>query len=268
MSGPKFLSQLNLPIDATNLDPEAFDQVIRAYGVPMIHYQSMRSPVGMIDRGDIRKPEQDYSGSSNGFIYRKAGVATGMFTSNNKEQRIVDLGELDGSTAFVTLPRYYDGTDKPVKVCRYDRFYISDEAVTVPNWQLFTANAIGMDRMTYPVIDVDIIIDHRGNEYFEQDHFVVDQGQVRWTGAYRPDPNSTCSIRYSYRPYWYVSRIQHEVRLAFRDNVVTGERKTMQMPRAYVFQREYLFENEPRDSSNPEDPRQVKQSPSGSFGPR
>lgn len=259
---------IRIPDEVVDFDQEAFSTLIRRVGVPLVHFKAFRSPVGMENFADLRKPNEDHSGASNGFLYKRAGIATCLFTSVSNNNRIMDLGEMDGSNVSVTLPSTYDDSDAGVRTARYDRFYLTDPNITVVNWQLFTTSEVGVERLTYPISEVEYIVDSYGTEYTPND-YVLENGQIKWVGN-RPPPNKVCSIRYMYRPYWYVSRVIHEVRVTNKENIYTGTRETIRMPQMVQLQREYVFESEQRDidSTTPDSPRQAKAPPDGSFGPR
>lgn len=260
--------QIKLPEEVVDFDQEAFDNIVRRVGVPLVHYKALRSPVGMSDRNDLRKPNEDHTGTnSHGFIYKKAGLVTVMFTNVSNSNRIMEAGEMDGSTVQVTLPRFYD--DKPdnsVRAVRYDRLYLTDERITVSDWQMFTSHESGFDRLTFPVVEVEYLIDSYGREYEQSVDFVIWEGQIKWTGN-RPPANTVCSVRYQYRPYWYVSRLVHEVRVTNREDMM-GNRETVRMPIMVMLQREFVFENQTNDPSAPESSRQNMAPAQGSFGPR
>jgi hypothetical protein len=262
------VQQIKIPEEVVDFDQDAFDNLVKRVGVPLIHYKAIRSPVGMVSRDDIRKPNGDStSTNSNGFIYKRAGVITGLFTNVNNSNRMADLAEMDGSTVEVTLPRFYDDSpETSVRAVRYDRMYLHDPRITVTDWQIFTAHETGYDRLTYPVVDVELLVDSFGEEYDSKNDFVIWNGQIKWTGK-RPPANTVCSVRYQYRPYWYVSRLIHEVRVTNKENVL-GERETIRMPIRVTLQREYVFENDTNNPEAPQDSRQVKQPQIGSFGPR
>jgi hypothetical protein len=260
--------QMRFPDEVVDYDQDAFDNLVRNVGVPLTHYKAIRSPVGMVDRADLRKPNPDNTNTnSGGFIYKKAGDVTVLFTNVNNSNRIMELGEMDGSTVQVTLPRFYDSNpDEAVKVVRYDRLYLTDPKITVTDWQLFTTHETGHDRLTYPVESVEYIVDSYGQEYSHNSDFSLLNGQIVW-GPNRPPPNTVCSIRYQYRPYWYVSRLVHEVRVTNREDMM-GNRETIRMPIMVMLQREFLFESDPNNPANPDNSRQTKAPTEGSFGPR
>lgn len=265
-----------LPHAAISFDVDAFDHALRSHGVTFVHFRAMRCPVGMIDEHDIRRPHEDHSGCSNGFLYTKAGEITCLFTGNSNSPMQSDMGIADGSTVSVTLPRYYDASTVPVYIAPFDRLYLAEENIVVVNWQLFKHSLTTPDKLNFPVVTVQDLVDSKNQRYQPPDDFEVREGRIGWLSNNRPglDPETgnglVCSIRYTYRPYWYVKSLVHEVRVSQAPNQITGTREVKRMPQAVVLQREYVFEKEDRDEKavDPLSPRQVKAPPGPSYGPR
>lgn len=252
-------------------DVGAFDDALRDHGVQFVHYRAMKCPVGMRDEYSTRRPHEDHSGCSNGQIYTKAGLVTALFTSNSNRQDQNEVGLLDGATVRITIPRYYDGTNEPVMVAPFDRFFLSEETITVVTQELVQASPEGHDRLRYPAVSVYDIMDATGKRWGGNDCRIVD-GQIVWNPGGGPgiDPviqkGVVYSIRYTYRPFFYVDRMLNEVRVA---QVDTDEgRIVMRMPQSLILQREYVFEKEENDerAPNPDSPRQVKEA--RKFGAR
>lgn len=84
----------------------------------------------MTDLDDNQRPHPDHEHCTNGFTFTKAGVVTGLFTGNNKRKTPDEIGFWDGSTAQVTLPRFYDESETRVFVSPYDRFYVDEGSET------------------------------------------------------------------------------------------------------------------------------------------
>ncbi len=257
------------PAQGVSMDIEAFDELIRSQGVEMVHMKAQKCPIGMIDQYDIRILH-DHPNCSNGFLYNRAGNLRALFTSNNKQMQQQDVGLLDHSSASVTVPSSYDicnnSQPKTIKVVPFDRFYLADQKVTVIHWQLFNSSGNGYEKLSFPVECVEYLVDSDGKEYKENVDFDLVDGKIHWLTqnrpSYVPDLNKgqVCSIRYEYRPYYYVSRMIHEVRLTQHEHPVTGERVTVLMPQAFVLVREYVFEKENFDSDSgvPANPRSQK----------
>jgi len=269
-----------IPQERISFDNDAFDAMLRSQGVKLVHYQAMRCPVGMTALDDNRRPHEDHAGCTNGFIYKKVGVITALFVGNSKHKNPSDLGYWDGSTVQVSFPRYYDQAEdcpaddkQEIFVAPFDRFYLHEESIVVPTWQLFLHHESGIDRLKYPPIKVQALMDSQGISYTEGADFVMFSNQLKWIGrqpseqmtvgpglttALAPDGTdptdiaginiqnsgdstrgSVCSVRYLYRPFWYVGQIIHEIRVTQETNAY-GDRSLKRAPQQVMLHREYV----------------------------
>lgn len=271
----------NFPIDfppfTTTFTVDAFDDFIRSQSLLFIHYRATRCPIGLIDKDDQRRPHEHHENCSNGFIYTLAGEINAAFANNNKKDTLMDIGRMNGSSAVIVLPRFYEKSslsesDRPILVAPFDRLYLKEDVIEVVHWQLNQYHVTGNDRLHFPVKTVIDLIDSRGNRYIQGD-FSVGQGNIVW-GDTNPgiDPETNkgrvYSIRYTYRPFFYIKELLHEVRLSQVEDEFSGERKVVRMPQSALIQREYAFQNEQNDPDAPESPRQQPGPAKGSFGPR
>lgn len=273
----------DLPDVSITFDLEAFNEAIRSQGVKLIHYRSMRCPVGMIDLDDNRRPHPHHEACFNGFIYDKVDCITGLMTGNNKKKSLEDVGFVDFSSVQATFPQTYDDSAQKLIIAPFDRFYLSEESANVVMWQLFRHHETGIDRLKYPVACVQgPIVDSRGERYNEGVDFTVQNGQIKWIGR-RPAPEidvgpgmsngfgtdrgAVCSIRYTYRPYWYVGAIPHELRFG---QVQDGfDRHPVRAPQMCVLHREYVAQPVEQDAVTPttsEELRKVMAPMYGGFG--
>lgn len=294
--------QMNFPQGlAVAFDADEFDAQVRNQGTVFVHWRAMRCPVGLIDKNDLRKPHEDHSGCSNGFLYTRAGEITLLFSGNGLQVRGMDAGILDSSTVAVTIPTSYDEvqsvtcgdatrpTDMPW-VAPYDRFFLREPEggapLTVPNWELIQAHSTGYDKLSFQAVEVTDLVDSQGKRYGSGDYEVTNTGQIHWIGSNRPgiDPLTSkgrvYAIRYTYRPYWYVKQMLHEIRLSQVDDPESGQRLVRRFAQAALLQREYVFEKNmhdpqagngsggPGDASSADVARQIKGPENGSFGPR
>lgn len=261
--------QFQFPSDAVSFDPDAFDLLLRTQGVEMVHYRALPCPVGLIDPDDQNHPREHHVNCSNGYIYLCSGKITCGFLSNSKESRQIDVGRIDGSTVIVTFPRFYDRDDAEdpevaVQPCPFDRLYLKDENISVVTWEKYAASITGVDKLRYPALHVVDLMDATGKMYKECDDFKIVQGRIVWNPDRSPglDPTTqrgvVMSVRYVYRPFWYVQRMLHEIRVAQVENEFTGVRETVRFPQQMLLQREHVFENEqadikakPSDRQNP-----------------
>jgi hypothetical protein len=265
-------------------DAEAFDAAVRSHGVQLVHYIALRCPVGMTDLDDNRRPHDDHAGCSNGFLYTKAGCIKSLLIGNQNKQDLRDIGFVDGASFQATFPRTYeDGCD--FYLAPFDRFYLNEESITVPTWQLIRCNESGTERLAFPAVKVESFVDNRGDSYKEGEDFSLSNGQLSWLpNGRRPISDletgrgAICSIRYRYRPFWYCARLLHEIRVAQVESPINDDRKLVRMPQQALLNREFLFLNESHDDearrnpklpgSGPDSPRQTPEPEDGGFGPR
>jgi hypothetical protein len=262
---PSDYQPMEFPSQGTSFDPDAFDELIRTQGVDMVHYRAMPCPVGLIDPEDQRHPRDHHENCSNGYVYTLGGAVICSFMSNSKESRQIDIGRLDGSSVTVTFPRYYERDNinapiVPVQPAPFDRLYLKDESVTVITWEKFACSISGVDRVRFPALHVTDIMDAKGIRYTEGSDFVVSAGKIKWFPGRSPGQDIeskrgvVCSVRYEYRPFWYVQRMIHEVRVAQVEDEM-GIRQTMRFPQQMLLQREAVFENEQNDAQTKASPR-------------
>lgn len=248
-----------LPINTNPLVTPAFDlqsflDGIKAHGVRFIHYRGMRNPIGIIDKYDARRPNPDSPLSVNGMYYTKAGTVTALCIGNTKETKASDAGLVDSSTAQFTPLIDYEDTQKRVFLAPYDKLYLEEESIRVSRHELIEASLTGIDKPKFPAIEVLDCVDSRGNVYHQCSDFeVTSQGLIKW-GERRPGQEIDTgkgvvySIRYVYRPHWYVARLIHEIRTIQQEDYLTGQKRMVQAPQSALIQREFFFENEASDS--------------------
>lgn len=260
---------------AVAFDPKNFEGMIATQGIKLRHYRAFRCPVGIVDLNDMRRPEHDHTGCHNGFVYRESGCIMALFTGNSEQFNQTDVGQVDGSTVSATFQRYYENSKEDVFIAPYDRFYLDDDAISVPFWELFVSSTTDRQRLSFPVLDVQDLMDADGNSYSIGTDFDVKNGFICWCGDRRPRfDNETgkgvvCSARYTYRPYWVLTRLMHQIRFAQVPNPVNGTRPVSRMPYSGSLTREYSFnvlEQDAATASQITTNRRVPSPADGSFG--
>lgn len=270
---------MKIPFDPVRFDIQAFNQFINDNGVELYHFKAIECPIGYSDISDARNSHAlNHHDCENGYIYKLAGVVKATFTNNSATATITDAGLLDGSVVQCTFPQtYLDQPNKQVYIQLYDRFYIKDCAVLVPNTQKVQADITGLDRLTYRVKHVEFVVDNSGKWYGPEDYTVLENGSLKWITSNRPMYNAELnkgavySIRYLYTPFFYASRLIHEVRIANQNDFMTGKATPNRVPYAALLSREYLAQKSEQDFINPDknnDNRTIPAPASGSFGSR
>jgi hypothetical protein len=197
------------------LDPLNFDRVLHARGVPLIHYRAMLCPCGLSDPDDLRRPNSDHSGCDNGFIYQEQGIVTATLTSNQSKLKKLNIGIVDDSTHLATFSHYYDSVpNREVYIRPFDRLYYTQEDLWTSANQLTKRRLDGRpDRVEFEVLQVEALIDADNVSYQQSIHFDIVGGDIQWREDEGPEKGVPYSIMYLYRPYYYVSRMLHSLRL-------------------------------------------------------
>ena len=244
-----------LPNEQMGLDVTALDNVVRARGVPLIHMRAIKCPVGLLDPSDMRRTHEDHAGCSNGFLYYPQGRVTATLTSNATQLERLDVGFIDGSTIMATFPRYYDSDpDKRVMVRPFDRFYIDQADILTGTWVVTRRRMDdNNDRLEFPAVQVEILVDSNNVSYFQNIDFDLVKGDIAWRSGKGPDVGTVYSCWFQHVPFWYCERMLHELRLwpepYFLDtNNIHLERSGS----GAILVREYAHRTETPDENAPE----------------
>jgi len=244
-----------LPKEALALDPVAFDNFCNTYGVRFIHFRAAPCPIGLDDPTDIRRTHDDHSSCSNGFIYTAIGRVTGIFSSNSTSVMKLDPAFVDGSTVSVTFPRFYDSDPGHRFLLRpYDRLFLEEEGITVGGTNLQKRRQDGRaDRLNFPAVAVHQLIDSSGNGYQQGLDFIIDRGDISWLPGKGPRAGQTYSIWYEYTPYWYVSRLIHEIRVVPVASFLNAKQiHNERLSFGAILQREYVHRDKTPDLLTPD----------------
>jgi hypothetical protein len=242
-----------------SFDPLAFDVFIKGQGIWVTHYMAIPDPRGMGSRGDSHDVLALRPKDSDGFIYKEVGDLQVLFSANSKYVEQRDLGELAFATAYMTMPRFYPDTPlnrekklvgKQVLLSTWDKFFLKEIEIKVVETQFIEANRGGKDRLSYPAVNVMVLVDSNGVYYeHERDYKLTEDGEIHWLGQRRPGWNAVTgrgtvySVRYEYTPFFIVSRLMHEIRVAQITDQTTFERSLQRMPFQVQVVRETVFRN-------------------------
>jgi hypothetical protein len=267
--------QFELPSTSIQFDNQSFQDSIESQGIELEHHACIPCPIGKIERGDLRISHEGHS-CSNGFIYDYSGTVRALMTNNSKDLKNTEIGIVPGATMYTTFQKtYIDGNQfHPTK---FDRFYpkASTTENLVPNWERITYNSTGIDRAQFPIEKVLNLIDSTGESFKQDIDFIIEKGNIVWTGIKRPwtdlqQGGGLIAVRYLFRGFWYAAHLMHELRYSASAEVIETEEglqeKTFmnRMPLQAILQREFLFQNTEQNQENGE-PRQNSDAPNGSF---
>jgi hypothetical protein len=248
-----------------SLNLSANDKFVEGLGLHFEHWIGMPSPLGLKDKGDLRRPEGLDVESSNGMIYKKAGCFQGAITSNSKKKAPMDGGLMDNSTAYLTLPRFYENEpNRRMHFSPGDKVYLKNKSVDtkVVGTSEIIFDPIRDNRARFPILCVQMIIDSLGRTYEEGTDFsITPEGNLKWTGnnpGIDPDTGRgrIYTIRYLYEGFWYCTSLPHELRITkvIQNGQATEERAPyfIQIVREYIYsQRNNGEQTKPETEDNP-----------------
>jgi hypothetical protein len=253
--------QLQLSQEPVSLDPDAIDALIRDHGVPMVHWRGMVDPVGLVELHGGRRPDPPLAGAINGKVYSRGGTVVVLLSAAGAESEYGTPSILDAGQASATTRLLYNEGGH-CYLSPGDRLEVSGP-VLVSRSHLVEASPTLVDRLEFPAVEVQDVVDAAGRRYGPGDFQVTAQGDLAWTsGGPGVDPISghgrVYAVRYIHHPFWIVERLIHEVRVT---QVEVGEtRQVVQLPQAAIVQREYVHraavrgrEPAPRDAPEPAD---------------
>lgn len=253
-----------------SFDVEAFNQMLQSQGVRLEHFRAIPDPRALASRGDVR--HTDPIGNIDGYIYKCAGVFTGLFLSNANGPQTEIEGIMDASSAYITPPQFYDDSEEPIIIANFDRFFLKDVEARVIADQFVEATEFGVDRLAFPALCVEHLIGPDGFEYKENVDFKLQNGDIRWISQKRPGMNvntgvgEVYGIRYRYQPSFVVRRLLHEIRVSNVTDITTGERFTQRMPYQVQVARENVLRDVRRTSNQVvPDPRYADMPDSGGL---
>jgi hypothetical protein len=255
VKSPQSIFSVFLPQEAVALDPAAFDAFVNNNGVRLIHFRAIPCPVGLSDPNDIRRVHDDHIGCDNGFIYQAIGRVTCFFLANQTQIRKLDAGFVDGSSVSVTFPRFYDSDpDHRVLVRPYDRLFLEEDGITAAATNVMKRRVDGRpDRLPYPTLKVHTLIDSNGVYYAPGVDFSLDRGDIVWAEARGPAGGTVYSVWFEYKPFYYVDRLVHEIRVVpvadyVDGNIIHNERLSF----GAILNREYVHRDKRTDLLSPD----------------
>lgn len=246
------------PFDAVRADLGAENIFISNNGILMAHYRVFPCVIGQKDFDGVRRSfDHAYENQGcplnceNGLAYELAGYVYGIFVQNSKNlSKQFPGGWTNNGQAVITLNRHYKGEpNKPCYVSEYDKLVPCEcpEDFFAENWHKVQHSPTGNDRLQFPAFKVQILVDSDGKKYTQDVDFTIQDGQVAW-GQNRPGSDQQgrpkiYSIRYTYRPYYYVKTVIHEQRLKAEIDPYTQEVKMKGGPTQCVLEQAHIFLN-------------------------
>ncbi len=258
------------------LVPELFDSLVREHGVLLEHWIALPCPQSDKNINNVRSNHADHD-CEDGMYYACSGTFLGIMTNAPKSSHFKSEGIIDSAVCWIIVPRFYEKDGKKIYFSPYDKLYVADDQykeVLVPNFESMESSTTGIDRLRFPACCVTHIIDKNGKPSYQEgsDYQLTTEGNVKWLSQNRPQFNPVLkeggvySVRYLYRPFWYVATVEHEIRLSRVINPENNDKTLVRLPQYLRCVRERYFRSKENTETN-EDIRESYVPSSGSNLP-
>jgi len=196
------------------VNPLAYEDLIRGHGIRMVQSKPIPCPNQRTLNGGDHDPA--CTRCHNGFIYYGDKEFVGVFMGNSLQKNFGMNGVWDYDNATIILPAK-DSSGVEMDFNYFDQIRIPGKAVRY--YQRVEASQTGVDRLHFPAISVEMLIDASGVSYAQGVDFELDSsGRIRWKGSSRPgydlmlDSGSIYSIAYFTEPVFTVISLPHQIR--------------------------------------------------------
>ncbi len=245
--------------------PELFDSMVKEHGVLLEHFVAIPCPQSDKNINNIRSSHVHHD-CEDGMYYTYAGTFLGIMTNNPKNSFFKSEGMIDSATCWIIVPRFYEQNGKKIYFSPYDKIYVADteyKEVLVPTFETIESSTTGVDRLRFPICELTHIIDKNGQPSYQEnvDFKITKEGNLQWLTQNRPQFNPTLqeggvySVRYLYRPFWYIMTVEHEIRLSRVINSETLDKTLVRLPQYLRCVRERYF----RDKENTDTKEDVRE---------
>lgn len=218
-----------VPTERVNLNPTAFDTLIKQHGVRVKIYRSMYCPnVKSVDGGEHNIDCDMCNGS--GFLDVRPLCADVYMQSQTLEQMAGVEGFADGNTVTITFPI-------GIEIQYFTLIELEDH--TEIFFQRVARSSGEVDRLKYKALRVNVLIDQFGVEYYEGKDFKLNaNGDIVWTSGKGPDSETIYSIHYEAKIQFRAVRALHTNR--FEQVKVDGQIAQVKFPEQWICTKEFL----------------------------
>lgn len=256
--------QMKTPLKNATLNPEAYQQLLESQGVRMFHSRPVPCP-------NVRSLQPDHVPGCNicfnGFVYYDQREFIGVSMGNSLDRKFGANGtwDLDQSTIIIPVE---DLKGNVMDVQYFDQIVIPDFSVRY--YQRVEHSQSGIDRLQFPAVHLDFVMDSRGKVYRIGTDVIIDQGRLKWIGN-RPGYDPTLrrgviySVNYYTAPVLSIINLPHQLRM-FQTEGPKGPgtpNVPQRFPQLAVVRKEFI----PFDQADKQGAPDRPEPPSGSIGP-
>lgn len=213
-TGTKMFGQYPDKSPMIGVNPRAYEDLIRGHGIRMVQTKPIPCPSQKTLNGGDHDPACQRC--HNGFIYYGETEFVGVFMGNSLQKNFGMNGVWDYDNATVILPAK-DASGNEMDFNYFDQIRIPGK--TVRYYQRVEASQTGVDRLHFPAVSVELLLDSSGLQYVEGVDFQIgDTGYIEWIGSRRPgydlsiDSGHIYSIVYFTEPVFTIISLPHQIR--------------------------------------------------------
>lgn len=174
------------PQSRVDLDPKAFDDLIKQKGVRLKVFRSLYCPnVKSIDGGEHNVDCDMCNGS--GYLDVRPIKTLGFIANQSLDKERDVAGDVDGNSVMITLPT-------GIEMQYFTLIELLD--FTDIYYQRVVRSTTNIDNLKYFGQRVNVIVDSNGIEYFPQTDFCLFQGNIKWATGKGPAQDVIYSIHY------------------------------------------------------------------------
>lgn len=254
--------QMQTPLIETTLNPAIFEQLIKSQGIRILHAKPVPCPF-------VTDISQSYHSPScaeclNGFVYFGPREFVGVIMSNTLERRFGINGTWDVDSLQLLVP-VFDSGGQRLDVSYFDQLILLDTPL-VRYYQRVEHSQSGIDRLHFPAVSIEFILDNSGQRYLPGVDVEIKDGRLHWIGK-RPqwdsvlDKGSIFSVSYYVRPSLTVLHLPHQLRMAQTQSEPGSNNITERYPQLAICRKDFL----PFDSADVVGEPDVAEPGSGSF---
>lgn len=226
------------PRERVDLNPEAFDNLIKQKGIRVRVYRTMYCPnVKSIDGAEHEVDCDMCMGS--GYIDVRPIESLSFIQNQVTEHQQLPEGWIDGNSVFMTFPR---GIELQyftlVELCDFTDIF----------FQRISRSLGDIDVLKYTCKRVNVLIDADGIEYFQGTDFKLNAaGDIVWKPGKGPAPETIYSVHYEYPPRFRAVNAMHVNR--FSQFKTDGTVQHIKFPEQWMLTKEFLVLRRDKDGN-------------------
>lgn len=218
-----------------DLDPAQFEKLLEEKGVRVKVFRTTFCPnVKSIDGAEHNIDCELCNGSGWLDVHPLCTIA---FIQNQGLEKMPFVeGMVDGNSVAATFPA-------GVELQYFTLVQLMD--FTEPFFQRIKRQEGDVDVLKYKACNVNVLIDSRGKEYYQENDFTLDpNGSIRWKENKGPNPGDIYSVHYESAVQFRAVKAMHTNRFTQVFSKAEGAALHVKLPEQWLLQKEFLVKRQ------------------------